>query len=92
MPQDLKVTYKDGSTIEYHIPLVIMRGNRPLADNEILSPDWPWTNPLYTLDIPTQGKRISEIELDANLLQADVNRTNNFVGFKGVGKTNFIRE
>ena len=92
MPQDLKVTYKDGSTIEYHIPLVIMRGNRPLAENEILSPDWPWTNPLYTLDIPTQGKRISEIELDANLLQADVNRTNNFVGFKGVGKTNFIRE
>jgi aminopeptidase N len=92
MPQDLKVTYKDGSTIEYHIPLVIMRGNRPLADNEILSPDWPWTNPLYTLDIPTQGKRISEIELDANLLQADVNRTNNFVGFKGVGKTNFILE
>ncbi len=92
MPQDLKVTDKDGSTIEYHIPLVIMRGNRPLAENEILSPDWPWTNPLYTLDIPTQGKRISEIELDANLLQADVNRTNNFVGFKGVGKTNFIRE
>jgi len=69
-----------------------MRGNRPLADNEVLSPDWPWTNPFYTMDIPTQGKRISKIELDANLLQADVNRTNNFIAFKGIGKTNFIRE
>ena len=94
MPQDLTVTFKDGTTMEYHIPLVIMRGNRPLAENEVLSPDWPWTNPLYMIEIQTQGKRISKIEIDANLLQADVDRTNNFVIFKGrgPGKTNFIRE
>jgi hypothetical protein len=92
MPQDLTVTYKDGSTMEYHIPLVIMRGNRPLSENEILSKDWPWTNPLYTIEISTNGKRISKIELDSNLLQADVDRENNIVEFKSIGKVNFIRE
>jgi len=92
MPQDLKVTYKDGSTIEYHIPLVIMRGNRPLSESEILLEDWPWTNPLYTLEVPTKGKRIVSIELDSNLLQADVNRDNNLVEFKGIRKVNFIRD
>ena len=92
MPQDLKVTYKDGSTIEYHIPLVIMRGNRPLSESEILLEDWPWTNPLYTLAVPTKGKRIVSIELDSNLLQADVNRDNNLVEFKGIRKVNFIRD
>jgi aminopeptidase N len=92
MPQDLKVTFKNGSTIEYHIPLVIMRGNRPLSDSEILLEDWPWTNPLYTLEIPTKGKRIVSIELDSNLLQADVDRDNNLVEFKGIRKVNFIRE
>jgi len=59
---------------------------------EILAEDWPWTNPTYTLEIPTLGKRISKITLDPLLLQADVNRENNEVEFKSIGKQNFERE
>ena len=92
MPQDLKVSFKDGSSSSYHIPLVIMRGNREMNKGEILAEDWPWTNPTYTLEIPTQGKRISKITLDPLLLQADVNRENNEVEFKSIGKQNFERE
>lgn len=92
MPQDVKVTFEDGTSSSFHIPLVIMRGNRAMDKGEILAEDWPWTNPTYTLEIPTLGKRISKITLDPLLLQADVNRENNEVEFKSIGKQNFERE
>jgi hypothetical protein len=92
MPQDVKVTFEDGTSSSFHIPLVIMRGNRAMDKDEILAEDWPWTNPTYTLEIPTLGKRISKITLDPLLLQADVNRENNEVEFKSIGKQNFERE
>ncbi|MGY8918055.1 MAG: M1 family metallopeptidase, partial [Flavobacteriales bacterium] len=91
MPQDLMVTFKDGSSTLYHIPLVIMRGNRTMNDGERLATDWPWTNPTYSINIPTLGKRIASITLDPLLLQADVNRENNTVEFKSIGKQNFNR-
>jgi aminopeptidase N len=92
MPQDLKVTFKDGTSSSYHIPLVIMRGNRKMDKGEIVAEDWPWTNPTYTLEVATQGRRISKITIDPLLLQADVNRENNEVEFKPVGKQNFERD
>ena len=92
MPQDLKVTFEDGTSSNHHIPLVIMRGNRAMDKGEILAEDWPWTNPTYTLEVTTQGKRISKITLDPLLLLADVNRENNEVEFKSVGKQNFERD
>lgn len=92
MPQDLRVTYKDGSTSEYHIPLVIMRGNRELMEGEMLGEDWPWTNPNYSISIPTNGRRVVNVELDPNLLQADTDRENNLVEFKGLKKVQFISE
>tara|TARA_B100000780_G_C21121811_1_gene454479 strand:+ start:1115 stop:2950 length:1836 start_codon:yes stop_codon:yes gene_type:complete len=92
MPQDLRLTFKDGTSLTYHIPLVIMRGHRKMNQGEEIALDWPWTNPLYTLEVPTQGKRILNISLDPLLLQADVNRENNKVVFKSVGKQNFERD
>ncbi|PCJ80544.1 MAG: peptidase M1 [Bacteroidetes bacterium] len=92
MPQDLRITYNDGSTSNYHIPLVIMRGNRQLSDGEELGEDWPWTNPTYSMEIKTEGKRVVKIELDPNLLIADTNRENNLVEFKSRGKIEFTRE
>ena len=92
MPQDLKVTYKDGTSSTYHIPLTIMRGNRKMNKEEIVAEDWPWTNPTYRLEIPKLDKRISTMTLDPLLLQADVNRENNEIVFKSIGKTNFERD
>ena len=77
MPQDLKVEFEDGTTLKYHIPLVMMRGHRELADDESLATDWPWTNPTYEISIPSMGKKVSKVELDYKGLQADVNRENN---------------
>jgi hypothetical protein len=81
MPQDLKVTFTDGGVLEYHIPLVIMRGHRELEGMETLAEDWPWTNPTYTITVPSMGKRIYTIQLDPLGKQADVDRENNTIDF-----------
>ena len=63
MPQDLMVTFEDGETLSYHIPLVMMRGHRPLGEKEELADDWPWTNPIYEITIPSMGKKLQKFNL-----------------------------
>ena len=80
MPQDVTLTWENGSNTLIHIPLVMMRGHRALAGGEILAADWPWVDVNYTLKVPSQGK-LSAITLDAEGLQADVHRDNNAITF-----------
>jgi hypothetical protein len=77
-PLDLRVEMENGESFNYHIPLVMMRGHRPLKEGEELAEDWPWTNPTYSLELPLSG-RIQSIELDPNKWLADVDRENNRV-------------
>ena len=60
MPQDLLVQFEDSSSMKYHIPLVIMRGHRPIQGDEKLAEDWPWTNPTYQIVSAFYGKEIRE--------------------------------
>jgi hypothetical protein len=80
MPQNITVTFADGSTQYFHAPLVMMRGHRMLGENETLLPDWPWTNPTYSFTIPVSSSIVS-VELDQKRQTADVNRKNNLVNF-----------
>ena len=81
MPQDLTLTWEDGTTTSVHIPLVMMRGHRVLADGEILGEDWPWVDPNYELALPTGGKRLKSVELNAAGLVADVHPENDEIEF-----------
>jgi len=81
MPQDLTLTWEDGTTTSVHIPLVMMRGHRVLADGEILGEDWPWVDPNYELALPTGGKRLKSVELNAAGLVADVHPENDEIKF-----------
>jgi len=80
MPIDVIVTKKDGSKIGYTIPLQIMRGAKG-ADlsgfNWIVSPDWAWTNPQYSLNLPINLDDILNIEIDPSERMADIDRQNN---------------
>ena len=82
MPQNIAVTFANGEVELFHAPLVMMRGNKALADNETLLPDWPWTHPTYSFAIATSSPIVS-IELDAMRQTADVDRENNTVAFDG---------
>ena len=72
MPIDVKVTYKDGSSGKYYIPLQMMRGEKPTSATVI--PDWAWAYPTYTFEAK---KAVKSVQIDPSGLMADVNQKNN---------------
>ena len=80
MPIDLAVTYTDGTQEIFNIPLRIMRNEKsPEGDSYTVKPDWPWTNPTYTLKIGKGSSQIKKLEIDPSMRLADINRDNNVV-------------
>jgi len=72
MPIDLKVTYVDGTTEDFYIPLQMMRGEKPTTATIIN--DWAWAYPTYTFDAK---KAVKTVEIDPSTLMADVDPSNN---------------
>ncbi|MDP3313194.1 M1 family metallopeptidase [Lutibacter sp.] len=72
MPIDVMVTYVDGTTEEFNIPLRMMRGNKPT--NATILEDWPWAQPTYNF---STSKKIKSVEIDPSQLMADIDRENN---------------
>ena len=72
MPIDLSVTYTDGTTEEFYIPLQMMRGEKPTSATKIN--DWAWAMPTYTFET---NKTVKSVEIDASQMMADVKRENN---------------
>ena len=67
MPIDVRVTYKDGSSEDFNIPLQMMRGNKPTSAT--ILKDWSWTHPVYKFDVT---KEVSSVEIDPSKLMADI--------------------
>ena len=78
MPIDITVEFDDGSSMNYYIPLQMMRGEKPAAngENRIVLGDWAWAYPTYTFEI-NAGKSISKVVIDPSKLMADVDGKNN---------------
>ena len=72
MPIDIRVTYLDGTTEDFYIPLQMMRGEKPTSATIIK--DWAWAYPTYTFET---NKSISSVEIDPSNMMADVNKENN---------------
>jgi hypothetical protein len=72
MPLDLTVTYADGTTEGFYIPLQMMRGEKPTSATIIN--DWAWAYPTYTFKT---SKPVKSIQIDPKGMMADVDRKNN---------------
>ena len=72
MPIDLSVTYTDGTSENFYIPLQMMLGKKPTKAT--LLSNWAWGNPNFTF---TTTKTVKKVVVDPSLLMADVNRDNN---------------
>lgn len=84
MPVEVMVTYSDGSRELFYLPLRIMRGEKP-HNTEVprtVKPDWPWTNPVYTLKIDRPADSIRTVEIDPTRRTADINRENNLIDMR----------
>jgi hypothetical protein len=79
MPVDVLITYKDGTKELHYIPMNLMYGEKPAEDttNRFVHEEWKWVDPEYHLPLARSIKEIKEIEIDASMRMADVNRVNN---------------
>ena len=77
MPVEIQLILKDGSTVNYYIPLQMMRGEKPIKDSTVLLNDWAWSYPEYSFSIDVNTSEIESITLDVNNATADVNKENN---------------
>jgi len=71
-PLDVKITYEDGATEVFYIPLDIMRGFKQTKTTVL--PDWAWAKPTYEFSV---DKSIQKIEIDPQAKMSDLNRENN---------------
>lgn len=79
MPIDLMVTYVDGSSEYFYIPLQMMRAEKPNPYPNLpvtIVDDWAWAFPEYRFTIP-HSKQIKKIEIDPSGLMADIHLGNN---------------
>lgn len=74
---DVSVTLKNGTVLNYHIPLTMARGNKNLVNNEILLKAWPWANKNYNFVVYEKKEDIVSISIDPKNLSADINKKNN---------------
>jgi len=81
MPIDVQVTYKDGSSEMFYIPLQIMRGEKPAQSDmkRTVLEDWPWVEQYYLFEIDKNGEEISSITIDPSRRMADIELENNSV-------------
>jgi len=77
MPIDVTVTYKDGTTEDFYIPLRQMRGEKPTSAT--LLEDWAWVAPTYSFET---SKKIASVQIDPSGLMADVNSEDNLLSIK----------
>jgi len=74
MPIDAKVTYTDGSTEIFYIPLQMLLGKKSTTATVLT--DWSWVQPTYTF---TVSKPIRSVEIDPLERMADIDRNTNFL-------------
>ena len=77
MPIDLTVNLKNGNSKNYHIPLSMLLGHKPLGKETTLLSNWPWVNPYYSFEIKEEKEEIVSIEIDPSYFMADTDRSNN---------------
>jgi len=72
MPIDLEVTYEDGTTESFNIPIEMMRGNKPTSAT--ILKDWGWAYPTYSFET---SKNVKAVVIDKSGLMADIDLSNN---------------
>ncbi len=78
MPIDIVISLKNGSELNYNIPLRMMRGEKSddIFDGKVLE-DWPWTHPSYIISENILAENILKIEIDPSGRLADVELSDN---------------
>lgn len=78
MPLDLTVTFVDGTSESFYIPLRMMHFIKPNpSTTRTVLKDWAWAYPTYDFTISKPKNTIQKITIDESGLMADVKKENN---------------
>jgi hypothetical protein len=80
MPIDLRLTFSDGTRELHYVPLDLMYGQKPAEESTItpiIYPAWKWTHSTYVVSTSRKLTDIGQIDIDASLRMADIDRKNN---------------
>jgi hypothetical protein len=76
MPIEVDVLLKDGTTLSYYIPTVLMRGEKEIEATKNQLNDWAWTNPTYAILLEYSPKDIASVNLHPTSSIADIESLN----------------
>ena len=76
---DVEVEFMSGVIKEYHIPLLMSRGHKPLDSGVVLLKPWSWAKKNYSFDICVDGDTVVGVTIDPLNKSADVDQTNNSI-------------
>ena len=76
---DVEVEFMSGMIKEYHIPLLMSRGHKPLDSGVVLLKPWSWAKKNYSFDICVDGDTVVGVTIDPLNKSADVDQTNNSI-------------
>ncbi len=80
MPIDIVVTYEDGTSEAFYIPLRMMYFEKPNEfpqQKRTILADWAWAYPTYEFSFPKSKSAVKSIVIDPSGLMADVNQQDN---------------
>ncbi len=81
MPLEIEVSFVDGSTALYYIPIDLMQGVKSFDDNVIVLNAWAWAAPEYGFLIEGK-KKVVKIEIDPSKRLADIDQKGNVLELK----------
>lgn len=79
LPSDVLIETEDGLAKNYHAPLLMSRGHKPIKSSVRLLEPWSWAKKLYFFDVCVPKTSIKRVVIDPLNKSADVNRKNNFL-------------
>ncbi len=80
MPVDLQLTYTNGETEMFYIPLNLMFAEKPnenKTQKRTVMDEWRWTHPFYIVEIRHRLTDIKIVDIDPSKRMADIDRKNN---------------
>ena len=78
MPLEIEVSFADGSTALYYIPIDLMQGVKPFGNDVVVLNPWAWVAPEYSFLIEGK-KKVVKIEIDPSKRLADIDQKGNIL-------------
>jgi hypothetical protein len=76
---DVEVEFMSGVVKEYHIPLLMSRGHKPLNSKAVLLEPWSWAKRSYSFDVCVDGDEVVSVTVDPLNKSADIDQSNNSI-------------